>query len=133
MRSLRRHTVLLLAVLGLAAVASPASSSARLPIVNPASMELVFAAETASRVGGEIAVPVECLGPTRGFCSGVLTLSHDGRRRSAPFSVAGGSTEPVFVPFRVEHHDRALKLRGVATTTQRPGAPTSNSTYLYAH
>jgi hypothetical protein len=96
-------------------------------------MELVFAGEVAHSVGGEIAVPVECLGSARGFCSGVLTLSHDGRRRSAPFSIAGGSGEAVFVPFRVENGGGPVKLRGVATTDQRPGAPISNSTYLYAH
>jgi hypothetical protein len=116
-----------LAGLALALLAGSASAGSQVP---GSTMELVFAGPTASRIGDQVAVRVECLGTPRGFCSGVLTLSRDGRHRSSPFSVRGGARASVFVPSPVAARAPAGKLHGVATTVEHLGAPVSRATYL---
>lgn len=128
----KRLTALACAV-GLAGcLAIPASAGADSPF--PASaMNLVFASGKAHSVADNVAVPVECLGDSHGFCSGVVSLSRAGHRISIPFSVRGGSHEALFVPLRLgggAHHPR--KVHGVATTMQAGGPPSSIKEFLYA-
>jgi hypothetical protein len=117
------------ALLALSGIASAASSTAPSPGTG---VELVFAGDTARSLAGEVAVPVECLGESRGFCSGTVTLSRAGRHRTIPFSTRGGGRESLLVPFPDADVGTALKLRATATTSQPLGSPTSREAYLYA-
>jgi hypothetical protein len=129
MRSWKRYTAALLCTCGLAGAAVPASAGAESPVFVPG-MELVFAGETAQSVGDQIVVPVRCIGEGPGFCSGVVTLSGNGHRRTVPFSVQAGTRESLFVPLRF---DGAGPVSGVAKTDQRLGPPSSTKTLLYIH
>jgi hypothetical protein len=120
--------MILLATIGLVLMGLSGSASA-----SPgAGTELVFASDSARSLGGEVAVPVECLGEAREFCSGTVTLSRAGRHRTVPFSIQGGGRESLFVAFPGADRGQELKLRGVATTSQPLGSPISRETYLYA-
>lgn len=111
----------------------PVSAGADAPVVTPG-MELVFSGESAQIVRSYVVFPVSCIGDGRGFCSGVMTLSHDGRRASVGFSVSAGVRELVHVHFRLGSgaRHRPFKVHGVATTDQRLGPPSSTRTFLYA-
>jgi hypothetical protein len=125
-----RRLVACFCVLGLiGSIALPASAGAESAISLPG-MELAFGTRDAHNIGNEVAVPVECYGEEGGFCSGVVTLSRGGRRTSVPVSVRGGAHESVFVPLRLAG---AGKLRGIATTDQRLGPPSTTETFLYVH
>jgi hypothetical protein len=133
MSSSRKHLAQgLLALLGLAALIVPTASFAGIPTQAQSGTELVFAGDTAQSGGGQLAVPVECLGESSGFCSGVLTLSRGGERQTVPFSVEGGDREALFVPFHAAGQGHGWKVHAVATTTQRLGPPSSHETYLLA-
>jgi hypothetical protein len=130
METMRRNLAALLCVLVLATgLASPAAAGAETPISVPG-MELVFEGARAHSDGDLVSVPVRCLGEGRGFCSGVVTLSSGGHRQTVPFAVQAGSHESLFVPLRI---DGGGKVRGVATTDQRLGPPSSIATLLYIH
>jgi hypothetical protein len=130
MKILRRNLAALLCILGLAVgLAAPAAAAAETPISTPG-MELVFGGGRVRSDGDLVAVPVRCLGEGRGFCSGVVTLSEEGRRQTVPFSVQAGSRESLFVPLRLSGNG---KVRGIATTDQRIGPPSSIETLLYVH
>ncbi len=115
-------------VVGIAAcVALPGAAAAAPP---SESVSLVFTTGTAREVAGNLAVPVRCLGEATDFCSGVLTLSGSGHKTSIPFSVRGGSSESIYVPFRLEGGRRAPKVIADAGTTQPIGPPASVSEVL---
>jgi hypothetical protein len=87
-----------LALACLATAAIPVAASAE-SVVDPSSeMSLVFTAETARLVGTSALVPVRCLGPQQGLCSGTVTLSVKGRKHKAPFSLVGGSAQSLVMP-----------------------------------
>jgi hypothetical protein len=126
----RRHLAGLLFTFALSTgVAAPASAFAEEPVSSPG-MELFFAGEYVKSAGGQVVVSVTCVGKGPGFCAGVVTLSSRGHHQTVPFSVRRGTRESLFVPFRLEG---ARKVRGVATTDQRLGPPSSTETFLYAH
>lgn len=122
----------LLCVLGItSALVIPATAGATSSIAE--GMSLVFSAGKARSVAENVAVPVECLGDSHGFCSGNVTLSRNGHRISIPFSVRGGSREVLFVPLSLggnAGHPR--KVHGVATTVQPLGPATNTKEFLYA-
>ncbi|MBS1885395.1 MAG: hypothetical protein JSS97_20790 [Actinobacteria bacterium] len=96
-------------------------------------MTLVFASDSTHEAAGNVAVPVQCLGPDNGFCSGVVTLSRSGHSTSIPFSVRGGGREVLFVPLRLGGRaDHPRRVHGVATTDQALGPATSAKQFLYA-
>jgi hypothetical protein len=110
----------------------PMSAGADTTLSSPG-MSLVFAGGKAHNVADNVAVPVTCVGVGHGFCSGNVTLSHDGRHISIPFSVQSGSREVLFVPLALRAgagHPR--KVHGVATTVQPLGPATSTKEFLYA-
>jgi hypothetical protein len=136
MKPTRRHaSVILLAAVCVALLApSGIASAASSTFLSPGTgVELVFSGDTARSLAGEVAVPVDCLGESRGFCSGTVTLSRAGRHRTVPFSIRAGGHESLLVPFPDADLGEALKLRGTATTSQPLGSPTSREAYLYAH
>lgn len=95
-------------------------------------MELDFAGDSAAAVAGGVAVPVECSGVATGFCAGTLTLSWNGKRSAAPFSVQGGVEETILVPLRVEAHaGHPARLPAVASTVQPLGPPIIRRAALY--
>jgi hypothetical protein len=127
-----RRLAALFSVLGIAAcMAIPASAGAGASLSAPG-MSLAFASGKARNVADNVAVPVQCVGGGRGFCSGVVTLSRKGHRIAIPFSVRGGSREVLFVPLRLgPGTSRSRKVYGVATTVQPLGPPTSTKEFLY--
>ncbi|HEX4305350.1 MAG TPA: hypothetical protein VHZ54_04895 [Solirubrobacterales bacterium] len=127
----RRNLAALLCTLCLGAcVAVPASAAAAEPITESAT-ELVFAGETAHSLAGQLGVAVRCLGPSDGFCSGTVTLSGGGRQSTSAFSVQGGAREVLYVPLRLAKANSGVtKVRGIATTDQRLGAPRSIESFL---
>ena len=128
MKTMRRNLTALLCTIGLAGgLAAPAAAVADTPISMPG-MELVFEGARAHSDGDLVSVPVKCLGEGRGFCSGVVTLSSGGHRQTVPFSVQAGARESLFVPLRL---DGGGKVRGLATTDQRLGPPSSIAALLY--
>jgi hypothetical protein len=115
--------------IGIAAcVALPAGAAAAPPTE---SVSLVFTTGTAHQVAGSLAVPVRCLGKSTDFCSGVLTVSSNGRKVSIPFSVQGGSTDSIYVPNRLEGGRRTQKVIAVADTAQPGGPPASITEVLF--
>jgi hypothetical protein len=130
----RNHLATFFCALGLvASLAIPASAGAESPISLPG-MEIVFAGEGAKSDGDLVAVPVTCLGGKDEFCSGTVTLSRGGHSASIPVSIEGGASESVYVALRLgTAGSRPIKVRGVATTAQRLGSPSSTETFLYAH
>lgn len=131
-RNFRRISTLIGALGVAACLAIPASAGAEASASSGA-MALVFASGEAHEAAGNVAVPVRCLGPGTGFCSGVVTLSRSGHGISIPFSVRGGGREVLFVPLRLGgrgHHPR--RVHGVATTDQALGPVTSTRQFLYA-
>jgi hypothetical protein len=130
MKARRRNLAAILCALcfGAASIVPAASALAGPP---PSAMELVFASETAQRLGGQLGVPVRCLGESTGFCSGTVTLSRAGHSVSTPFSVMGGAREIVFVPLRLDRSTKgSTTVHGTATTAQRPGPPRSVQSLL---
>jgi hypothetical protein len=128
----RRRLVACLCVLGLGAGAALPASAAAEPAGATTGETLVFGTAPAHSTGDLVVVPVECLGGSRGFCSGVVTLSWDGHRSSEPFSVRGGADETLFVPLRLgEAKTKPRKVRGVATTDQGTGRPSSTKAVIY--
>jgi hypothetical protein len=131
--NLRKGLAAPICILGIAGcMAVPASAGAEGPD-SLSAMTLVFTNGKAHDIADNVAVPVECLGDSRGFCSGVVTLSRAGHRISIPFSVRGGGHESLFVPLRLgaeKHHPR--RVHGVATTAQQLGPPTSTQRFLLA-
>ncbi len=114
-----------------AAIVLPASAGADASLAS--GLNLVFAGGKAHAISNNVAVPVECVGAGEGFCSGQVTLSHDGHRITVPVSVRGGGHEVVIVPLRVgSTKAHARKVHGVATTTEPLGHPVSIKEYLYA-
>jgi hypothetical protein len=119
----------LLSLAGCAAVPASAGAESGPPI---AAMTLVFVGETAHVAGGDLAVPVECLGGQTGYCSGVLTVSRGGQRSVVPFSLKGGSAESLYVPLRLEAGGRrTTKVSATATTSQPLGTPAVTKSLLY--
>jgi hypothetical protein len=129
---MRKGFATLLCALGVAgSMAIPASAGADSSA--SAGMALVFGGGRARNIVDNVAVPVRCLGGAGGFCSGVVTLSRNGRHTTIPFSVRGGGHEFLFVPLRVGNSkDHPRKVRGVASTVQPLGPPTSTAQYFYA-
>jgi hypothetical protein len=127
-----RRALALVSVLAIAAaVALPASAGADTSLSS--GLSLVFAGGKAHAITDNVAVPVECVGAGDGFCSGQVTLSHNGHRVTIPVSVPGGGQEVLIVPLSVgstKSHPR--KVHGVATTTEPLGHPVSIKEYLYA-
>jgi hypothetical protein len=122
----------LLCVLGVAScVALPASAGAD-SAGAIGGMTLVFAGSKAQNEAGNVAVPVTCLGDGHEFCSGEVTLSHQGHHISIPFSVRGGGREVLFVPLRLHTVRHPRRVHGVATTIQPRGPATSAKQFLYA-
>jgi len=97
-RGSRRLLACALAWVCLAAAAVPLAASAQSAVDAGPEMSLVFTAETARLVGSSALVPVRCLGPQEGLCSGTVTLSVKGRKHKAPFSLVGGSAQNLVVP-----------------------------------
>lgn len=91
--------VICAAALLLATVAPAAIASAD-PVLPGVRSEtsLVFTAETARLVGSTALVPVKCLGPREESCTGTVTLTANGRKHKAPFSVIGGTSQSLAVP-----------------------------------
>jgi len=96
-----------------------------------AGAELEFAGDTAASAGGQVAVPVECVGGPTGFCSGSLTLSWHGQRSTSSFAVQGGSSDTVAVPLPEGASGRQAKIGAVATTTQPLGAAVTRRAILH--
>ena len=134
MKSLSKSAKVLVSILCvgvMSVLALPATAGADSPIAS--GMSLVFATGKAKSVAGNVAVPVQCLGGTKSFCSGNVTLSRNGHKISAPFSVQGGHQEVLYVPLeRGRGADRPRKVHGVATTIQSLGPATSNQAFLLA-
>lgn len=131
-RNVAKGLATLLGVLGVAsALVIPATAGAASSITD--GMSLVFSAAKTRSVADNVAVPVECVGDTHGFCSGNVTLSRSGHRISIPFSVQGGSRDVLFVPLSLGGHaDHPRKVHGVATTVQPLGPATNTKEFLYA-
>jgi hypothetical protein len=95
--------------------------------------ELEFAGDTAELAAGQVAVPVECIGGTAGFCSGTLTLSAQGKKSVSTFSVQSGTKETVYVPLPGEAGGKRAKIGAVATTSQPFGPPVTRRVILHLH
>jgi hypothetical protein len=132
MRPPKRFVAVLFLLVSLCcAAAVPAVAGAELPASTPV---LAFAGDTAHSVGGEVAVPVECLGESTAFCSGTVTLTRAGQKVTAPFSVEGESDETLFVPLRLEGGaGRPVKVNAAITTLQPLGGPSATRTILLVH
>jgi hypothetical protein len=123
MKILASTTIALLACLALwagTAAAAPATG-----------MELEFAGDTAELSADQIAVPVECVGESTGFCSGTLSLSWHGKRSVSAFSVQGGYDETVIVPLPIKGLDGRARIAAVATTSQPLGPAVTRKAVLH--
>lgn len=131
-RDVAKGLAALLCVVGIgSALVIPAGAGATSSIAE--GMSLVFSAGKTRSVADNVAVPVECVGDSHGFCSGNVTLSRNGHRISIPFSVRGGGHEVLFVPLALGGHaNHPRKVHGVATTVQPLGPATSTKEFLYA-
>jgi hypothetical protein len=119
----RLMAALALALLALATLAAPAAGRIAPPAFGAGSAtSLIFSGRAAQVVGDTALVPVRCLGPRRGICSGTATLAFAGARHKAPFSVAGGRAGDIAVPIG-RHADlggrRAVAVARTAQTTGR--------------
>ncbi len=115
----RRLLACALALVCLAAAAVPTAASADSALDAGSEMSLVFTGETARLIGSSALVPVRCLGPQEGLCSGTVTLSVNGRKHKAPFSVVGGSAQGLVVP--VGSADAGQSAVAVARTVRASG------------
>lgn len=119
-------TIAMLACLGVFASGSLASAT-----TSGQGTELEFAGDTAEYAGGQVAVPVECVGEPDAFCSGTLALSWHGKRSVSTFSVQGNHAETVLVPLPISGRARRVQVAAVATTSQPLGPAITRKAVLH--
>ena len=119
LRSSRIRIAAALPALLVAALLVPTASTAA--PTSGGEMSLLFARPSARVVGGQALILVRCEGSRRGICSGTVTISIDGRRHRAPFSLIGGTRQSLTVGVGSGQRLRGRRARAIASTAQPAG------------